>query len=52
MLCYDFFVKIQFLGLANLLGLYRERDEPYIGFNSLKMFIKRPFTKNNSVYEM
>ena len=48
--CYGFFVKFQFFDLANWFGPYRKKDEPYIGSNSLKMFIRRPFTKNNVVY--
>ena len=50
--CYEFFVKFQFFDLANLFELYRKKDEPYIDSNSLKMFIERPFTKNNLVYDI
>ena len=40
---YDFIVKVWNMDLADLFGPYRKRDEPYIGSNSLKMFIVRPF---------
>ena len=47
---YDLIVKFEKIGLTALFGPYRKKDEPYIGSNSLKMFIRRPFTKNNVVY--